>query len=153
MIEKPLIVHNAITLTEPWATLMAIGAKKNETRSKRTHFRGWLAIHAGKAFPINARALCVDYPFADVLGHDAVELMRGSTLGKVLAVVRVIDCVPTHEFLFSVNHPERHFGDYSFGRFAHITDAVYRLKEPMPARGFQSIPWKLPVPITADMLA
>lgn len=38
----------AITLTQPWATLVAIGAKRIETRSWATRYRGPLAIHAAK---------------------------------------------------------------------------------------------------------
>lgn len=38
----------AVTLTQPWATLVAIGAKQIETRSWPTNYRGPLAIHAGK---------------------------------------------------------------------------------------------------------
>ncbi len=38
----------AITLWQPWATLVAIGAKRFETRSWSTHYRGPLAIHAAK---------------------------------------------------------------------------------------------------------
>jgi activating signal cointegrator 1 len=41
----------AITLTQPWATLVAIGAKRIETRSWPTNYRGPLAIHAAKGFP------------------------------------------------------------------------------------------------------
>ena len=37
-----------LSLWEPWATLMAIGAKKIETRSWATSYRGWLAIQASK---------------------------------------------------------------------------------------------------------
>lgn len=40
----------AITLTQPWASLVACGAKKIETRSWRTHHRGWIAIHAAKGW-------------------------------------------------------------------------------------------------------
>jgi hypothetical protein len=36
-----------LTLTQPWATLVAIGAKRIETRSWPTRYRGLLAIHAG----------------------------------------------------------------------------------------------------------
>lgn len=39
----------AITLTQPWATLVAIGAKRIETRSWTTRYRGPLTIHAAKA--------------------------------------------------------------------------------------------------------
>jgi activating signal cointegrator 1 len=38
----------AITIIQPWATLIALGEKKFETRSWATKHRGPLAIHAGK---------------------------------------------------------------------------------------------------------
>ena len=41
----------ALTLTQPWASLVAIGAKRIETRSWSTPYRGLLAIHAAKGFP------------------------------------------------------------------------------------------------------
>ncbi|KQO04623.1 hypothetical protein ASF12_13925 [Paenibacillus sp. Leaf72] len=37
----------AITIIQPWATLIAIGAKQYETRGWSTKHRGALAIHAG----------------------------------------------------------------------------------------------------------
>lgn len=36
----------AITIWQPWASLLACGAKKFETRSWETHYRGPIAIHA-----------------------------------------------------------------------------------------------------------
>ncbi|MFL5577327.1 MAG: ASCH domain-containing protein [Gemmatimonadaceae bacterium] len=47
----------ALTLTQPWATLVAIGAKTIETRSWPTHYRGEVAIHAAKGFPDWARQI------------------------------------------------------------------------------------------------
>lgn len=41
----------ALTLHQPWASLIAVGAKSIETRSWRTNYRGPLAIHAGKRVP------------------------------------------------------------------------------------------------------
>ena len=41
----------ALTLHQPWATLVAVGEKRIETRSWSTDYRGPLAIHAGKARP------------------------------------------------------------------------------------------------------
>ena len=38
----------ALTIAQPWATLVAIGAKQIETRSWQTNYRGDIAIHAGK---------------------------------------------------------------------------------------------------------
>ena len=41
----------ALTLHQPWASLIAVGAKKIETRPWSTKYRGPLAIHAGKHRP------------------------------------------------------------------------------------------------------
>lgn len=41
----------ALTLHQPWASLIAVGAKRIETRSWSTTYRGPLAIHAGARKP------------------------------------------------------------------------------------------------------
>ena len=38
----------AITIWQPWAFLLAMGAKQYETRSWETAYRGPIAIHAAK---------------------------------------------------------------------------------------------------------
>jgi hypothetical protein len=40
----------AITTLQPWASLIACGAKKIEIRSWATRYREKIAIHAGKGF-------------------------------------------------------------------------------------------------------
>ncbi len=40
----------ALTLTQPWAHLVAVGAKRVETRSWPTPYRGPLAIHAAQGW-------------------------------------------------------------------------------------------------------
>ena len=61
----------ALTLTQPWATLAAIGAKKIETRNWSTSYRGSLAIHAAKGYGKGGmkahKALCGTEPFCSVL--------------------------------------------------------------------------------------
>lgn len=42
----------AISLTQPWASLIALGYKRIETRSWSTTYRGPLAIHATSGFPL-----------------------------------------------------------------------------------------------------
>lgn len=42
----------ALTLHQPWASLIAVGVKTIETRSWATKYRGPLAIHAGKHFEL-----------------------------------------------------------------------------------------------------
>jgi hypothetical protein len=40
----------ALSLTQPWATLVVTGEKEVETRSWRTNHSGMIAIHASKGF-------------------------------------------------------------------------------------------------------
>jgi len=139
-----IVIERAITLTQPWATLMVIGAKKVETRGWRTNFRGWVAIHAAKSFPDECRALLNDDAFADIL--DAAGVDRDALpLGQILAVTEIIDCRPTEDT--SVAEQETVFGNYAPGRFAIFTQGVRRLKQPTTIRGALSI-WRLPSPIT-----
>jgi len=48
----------ALTLTQPWASLMALQSKTIETRSWYTAYRGELVIHAAKGFPKWAKETC-----------------------------------------------------------------------------------------------
>lgn len=92
----------ALTLTQPWATLVAIGAKRIETRSWWTGYRGPLAIHAAKNLtPVGGRVgladLCGREPFKRVL--DSVWQPSGTfwapeslPLGCVVAIVDLVDC-------------------------------------------------------------
>jgi hypothetical protein len=135
-----------ITLTQPWATLVAIGAKRIETRSWHVSYRGPLAIHAAKGFPKWARETCRDYPFVDALVGWAVEVLP---LGKVIATCRLIDCIPTgrvesspYRHLFTKQ--EQLFGDYGEGRFAWILDNVQELPVFIPAKGMLGL-WECEV--------
>jgi hypothetical protein len=55
----------AISLWQPWATLVAIGAKRIETRGWSPWYRGALVIHASKRFAVPERDLC-DWPIFKV---------------------------------------------------------------------------------------
>src|SRR5690348_17556570 len=59
----------ALTLTQPWASLVAIGAKRIETRSWSTSYRGPLAIHAAKGFPKSAQEFTQVPPVSVLFGR------------------------------------------------------------------------------------
>jgi hypothetical protein len=59
----------AITIWQPWASLIAIGAKQYETRSWETKYRGPIAIHAAKKDPCKMPILVE--PFETVLKRGA----------------------------------------------------------------------------------
>ncbi|MDE2097934.1 MAG: ASCH domain-containing protein [Patescibacteria group bacterium] len=135
----------AITLTQPWATLVAIGAKHYETRSWSTNYRGPLAIHAAKGFPKWAQDAMDHRPFYEVLHEQFQGYERGhvdEARGHVLAIVNVTAYIPTSarasaSTLANLGLTDRElaFGDYSPGHFAWRLENVRRLPEPIPAKG------------------
>lgn len=92
----------ALTIRQPWASLVAIGVKHIETRSWPTKYRGELLIHAGLAVPPIEPVgdWCPDRFLGEWrLQHygsgcpgapDDVPL----PLGAVVAVATLADCVP-----------------------------------------------------------
>jgi len=131
----------ALTLRQPYATLVAIGAKRVETRSWRTRYRGPLAIHAAATFPLQARELCSREPFRSALLAGGYEQVDSLPLGGVIARCRLVDCLPTsaaagsdHGELPPAASDEWEFGDYSPGRFMWLLADVESI-EPRPARG------------------
>jgi activating signal cointegrator 1 len=139
-----------LTLTQPWATLVAIGAKQIETRSWKTSYRGPLAIHAAKGFPKWARKFTCEPVCYEAVRH-ATRLLHLNALdsayplGRILATCRLVNVLPVEVVdnannvwevsLEPLSDRERAFGDYSPGRYAWILEDVKPLPEPIPAKG------------------
>lgn len=134
----------ALSLMQPWATLVAIGAKRIETRSWTTRYRGPLAIHASRRLlPAEARLCCV-VPFRTALeagGYRFDDASRASRrnpfrlpLGMIVAVANLVE---VRQITASniPNEPERSFGDYTPGRYAWLLSDIVCVPEPIPARG------------------
>lgn len=130
----------ALTLTQPWATLVAIAAKTIETRSWSTSYRGPLAIHAAKSVPSWA---CEQEPFRRVLtdaGVHPTQLPRGCVVATARLVdVRLIEqrspSPVRSRGVPAVSTDEYAFGDYKPGRFMWFLEDIVALVEPAPARG------------------
>jgi hypothetical protein len=138
----------AISLWQPWATLIAIGAKKIETRSWETAHRGQIAIHAAKRWDRGLDLMCESEPFASALNFmDAHRERYALPLGAIVAVAHLDVCVlssggASRGFLIDgtiVKDPEFSFGDYSPGRFAWKLSNVRKLPVPLPWAGSQRI--------------
>lgn len=144
----------AITLTQPWATLVAIGAKRLETRSWHTAYRGSLAIHAAKALPRQARDLALTEPFYGALWRGGFPWGASELpFGCVIATCELFTCsrvtaerhwrafenYPDGGFWLPPDEPELAFGDYRPGRWAWALTNIQMLPEPVPARGLQML--------------
>ena len=125
----------ALTLTQPWATLVAIGEKHFETRSWGTKNRGPVAIHAAMGFPRHARDLCNDEPFDSTLLRHGYSGWGFLPRGAVLAVCEIGDCFRTAAGDDGPDEQEAAFGDFSVGRYAWRLDNVRRLSNPIVIPG------------------
>lgn len=145
----------AITLTQPYATLVALGSKRIETRSWSTSYRGPLAIHAGAGLgPVGGKAGLYDLAFSDPDGFFYQALKRANVFciddlprGAIVATCELVDCrligvsygipalIHEEDVPSIVGATEQAFGDYSPGRYAWLLADVKALAEPIPARG------------------
>ena len=82
-----------LSLTQPFATLVAIGQKRIETRSWKAPYRGYVAIHAAKGFPRDAILLCRDEPFRTVL-KTVIKTPNDLPRGAIVAVAILDDVMP-----------------------------------------------------------
>lgn len=130
-----------ITLWEPYATLIAQGFKKYETRHWYTTYRGPLLIHAAKRRPTAAEMA----NFKSLLGFEP-----DINLGCVVAITRLDDCLrmvpyperlaPRGEIHIETQAPrERDLGLWEPKRFAWELKLLLRLIEPIPWKGQQGI--------------
>lgn len=130
----------AISLHQPWATLIATGAKQYETRSWSTSYRGPLIIHAAKQYDEGAQRGPNRVHFIKAfLDANIVDYRSQIPLGAYLCIVDLVDVVPTESIVNSLPEQERAFGDYSPGRFAWKLENVRVLPESVPARGYQGL--------------
>ena len=139
-----------LTIAQPWATLVAIGAKRIETRSWQTNYRGDIAIHAGKGLVASGGrsgliGLCNTMHFQQALheggfithNHCDFDAMPTAKMefGSIIAVAELHDIRPTTEIADSISQQELAFGDYSPGRFAWMLRNVRVLGAPIQAKG------------------
>lgn len=154
----------ALSLWQPWATLIALGVKTIETRDWSTGYRGPLAIHATKRQP--DQALCLGPLTAE--GHPSPSEgyivgwnYSGGTprlykrpipgrvgalkrwqqqadplpLGAVIATCVLVDVVPAYTVTDQHQFP---YGDFSPGRLAWLLAEITPI-DPVPAIGSRGL--------------
>ncbi len=122
----------AISLHQPWASAIALGLKKIETRGWSTAYRGDIAIHAAKTFRPQQREFA---RIERALGRMPARL----PLGCIVCVVRLVE-IQTTDLLIAtgaVGPIEKLYGDYRPGRFGWLLENVRVLSEPVACTGRQ----------------
>ena len=148
----------AITIWQPWASLLACGAKQFETRGRATRYRGPIAIHAAKKTFDPLDFAVFDPPLAQAI-QEALKVAGMSInylpLGAIIATAKLIACHPIVSVGYTgcvggriawvdgelnPHYPAAHeimFGDWTSGRYAWEITNVRMLPEPIPAKGQQ----------------
>lgn len=136
----------ALTLTEPYATLVLNGWKRYETRSWQTRYRGPLAIHAAATF----NGVGGKREFEQIMRDLHPELLARLTfgaptplqfpLGSIIGVTWLEECVPVEDVRDEIDQTDKEFdwwegevGNYRDGRYA------WKLRDPV---AFQPFKWK-----------
>jgi hypothetical protein len=150
----------ALTLWEPWASAMAWGLKRVETRSWGTSFRGPMAITAAKRDTEEEREWLIEMTrrhrenfsaFTDFSGDNESGRHRLG-FGRALCWGNLVNCVRIGpRFREGISQLEHDWGDYSDGRYAWVFDNVMTHPVGIPVRGFQQI-WNLPEPIAEQLV-
>ena len=156
----------AITIWQPWASLIASGAKQFETRGWETKHRGKIAIHAAKIIPreigVVDRSFC--HAVQRALFPNAKDVDMWSNIVQLLprgAIVAIGDLTACHlisgrttvgpeavaaqayvggkltDITTCTN--ELLFGDWTLGRFAWELQNVELLETPIYVTGRQGL--------------
>lgn len=139
---KPLTVIPAMTISlwQPWALLAAMGAKRYETRSWTTPYRGWLVIHAAKRWTREEQVYAARPTFARHIVEAGYQPGR-LPLGAALGVVRLVADHRVEDIRTSLSEEERSYGNYANGRYAWELADARLFPQPIPMPGQQGI-WK-----------
>lgn len=168
----------AITLTQPYASLVAAGKKRIETRSWISHYRGPLLIHAASNFPDEQREFARGVQVLEAMQGSGLEFI-GSTYiyprGQIIAICDLVDvqpmwnpspvggygpgkALPEGEEAFAdwvremapPGSDERAFGVYQPSRFGFFLEHIRPLKKPIVCKGALSL-WKPPSSVIEEL--
>ena len=143
----------AITIWQPYASLLALGIKTVETRGWYTSYRGPIAIHAAKRFDSAVADDCrraVDFMKCQVLKSGSVEAAFpwfteqqreladtpfGETIGHVVGIGALCGCVKEAE---PPSEADAEFGWFGADRFSWELEKVRAIK-PVAVTGKQGL--------------
>lgn len=145
----------AISLWQPWASLIILGEKEYETRGWKTGYRGPLLIHASKRAVLKELDFALDCPYMQEalksyrpdsqLLPDRKSLLTPKLarfvlpFGKLLGTVDLIDCISTEQTRGKISNKEYMFGNYGADRYAWKLANPVMFEQPIDYTGEQGI--------------
>lgn len=114
----------ALTVRQPWASLIVLGIKQMETRSWHTHYRGSLVIHAAEAAPgRRGRRMVGEFEvekdrFGLLLRGPGLAWPYRLPLGAAIGVTELFQIRSTTHSEHAPDDRQLSLGDHSPGRYA-----------------------------------
>jgi|SRR6185437_3070327 len=159
----------ALTLWQPWASLVAFGEKRVETRCWTTKYRGPLLIHAAAKEPpdwlgasrfrsefgeavrvISERHNWGEWYWPVHNPNGPLKNLAEAGLGSILCLATLAAVETVEVVRDDLSEQERLFGNYEDGRYAWFLENVQRLESPLPAKGNRML-WnyaaEVPLPV------
>lgn len=127
----------ALTLWQPWASLILLGHKCFETRSWHTKYRGQLIIHAAKK---QGERLQTKTAFI-LYNHHKIDIpYEDLPRGVALLTCNLTDCIPiTPRERDRQTQLELDCGDWRTGRWAWKLENIEAIEPPIPMTGHQGL--------------
>lgn len=137
----------AITISQPYASLIANGEKWIENRTWATQFRGLIAIHAGSGSQYLLKSELKKYPLGCVVavGRLSACCTKGSIDNSAITNGRLV--IPGTKVSWKMAAEHRHCE----GPYCWVLENVKPI-EPVEVPGAQRL-WKLPIVIAMEVLA
>ncbi len=98
----------ALSIKQPWASLIVEGIKDVENRTWRTNFRGRIYVHASSPTKFNVHLS--DERTALSFGIIKQAIDGNLPFGAIIGEVDIIDCVQNHPSIWAEKH-DLHFND------------------------------------------
>lgn len=134
----------ALTLLQPWASLLAHGEKTIETRSWSTNYRGKVLITASKNLTKANRGIARLPEFEEALVRCGHETPDDLPLGKALGILNLVDVIQTTPRTwttdklgdkYDISEQDYLFGDFTVGRYGWVFDGGLWFHEPFYIKG------------------
>jgi len=126
----------ALSLRQPWATMIVTGMKAIENRKWKSNYRGSLLIHASKTWDFEGAKyiLSVDRSLLGFVDHD--DHYKGGIIGKV----EMVDCIERVK-VFDIDFYALEFEDpetitkWFFGPYGFIFKDPIEFHKPIEYKG------------------
>ena len=137
MAKKKQDEWNCLSIRQPYAWAIVVGAKDVENRDRVSYYPGRLHIHAG----LTEAADAVEETTERVAAHLGISAARCARqvsaaprtgLGAIIGHVQMFGC--------AVSHESEWFDGKS--RYGYLLRDPVRLRQPIPAKGSTAIPFK-----------